>query len=245
MPKKTSSRSAALKKQKNQVREQQILSFAATPAGSVIIAAGVAVVALPHAMRYLISAMETQGLPYVTMLPERIGQAIADHAKATRKEIEEEKEKDWHESNPDVTTEDIDIPARTGDPYTDYLNFVGLPLSSVLLVVNDWTALAAYHRVVGGDWKYYGRRVINNQSYWLLVPKNINVFWKKTVVIDTQEPDEYGLCNVGYEITTKDAQGFDLPSGVKHCQKTIIEQIPLQQKPWPSPTAFHAGWMGL
>jgi len=188
------------KKQKQEM-EQQILSFVTTPAASVVIAAGVAVLAIPHAIKYLIRATELQGLPYVAMLPERIGNAISEHAKETRKAIDDEKKDEWHEANPDVTTLDIDVPAKSGDPYTDYLNLVGLPLSTVLLVVGDNTALAAYRSPVLGSfssWRYYGVREINNQKYWILIPKGIGVTYKVKVVIDTEAPDEHGLCTGGY-----------------------------------------------
>jgi len=211
------------KKQK-QEREQQLLSFIATPAASLVIAAGAAVIAIPHVIGYLVRAAELQGLPYVAMLPERIGNAISDHAKATREKLDEKKAEDWHEANPDVTTMNIDVPARSGDPYVDYLTLVGLPLSTVLLVVGDWAGLGAYHRVVGGDWNYYGTRMINGQEYWLLVPKNIAVYYKEKIILDTEEPDEHGLCRVGYTYSASE----------NICEKSIVEQIQLSQRVWPS-----------
>jgi len=211
------------KKQKQEM-EQQILSFVATPAASFVIAAGVAVVAIPHVIKYLVRAAELQGLPYVAMLPERIGNAISDHAKETRQNIEEKKADEWHEANPDVTTLDIDIPAKSGDPYVDYLTTVGLPPSTVLLVVGDWAGLGAYHRVLGGDWNYYGTRIINGQEYWILVPKHIAVYYIKEVVVDTEAPDEHGLCTGGYTYS----KSGDV------CEKIFREQIQLLPMIWPS-----------
>lgn len=211
---------------KQQQVESQLLAFASTGPGSLVIAVGLAVVAIPHAIKYLVSAAEIQGLPYVAMLPERIGNAVADHAKATREKMDQKKADEWHESNPDVTTMDIDVPARSGDPYVDYLTLVGLPPSTVLLVVGDWAGLGAYHRVLGGDWNYYGTRVINGQEYWILVPKNIAVFFKKEVVVDTVAPDEHGLCRGGYR----------LDSAGTTCEKIFTEQIQLLPMRWPSNT---------
>jgi len=191
------------KNKQQQEMEKQLLAFAASPAISTLIAVGGAIYAIPYAMKYLVRNAEMQGLPYVAMLPERIGNAISDHAKATREALDEEEKEEWHEANPDVTTLDIDVPAKSGDPYTDYLNQVGLPLSSVLLRVGDDEALAAYRSPVLGafsSWRYYGIRRINNQNYWLLIPKGIGVTYKVEVLsdIDTEPQDEHGLCRGGY-----------------------------------------------
>lgn len=209
---------------KRQEMESQLLAFAGTGPGSLVLAAGIAVVAIPHAIKYLVRAAELQGLPYVAMLPERIGNAISDHAKATREKLDEKKADEWHEANPDVTTMDIDIPARSGDPYVDYLTTVGLPPSTVLLVVGDWAGLGAYHRVLGGDWNYYGTRIINGQEYWILVPKHIAVYYIKEVLVDTEAPDEHGLCTGGYTYS----KSGDV------CEKIFREQIQLLPMIWPS-----------
>jgi len=210
------------KNKQQQEMEKQLQSFAGSTAGSVVIALGAAVVGLPFAIKYLVKAAEEQALPYAAMLGSSIGDRVAAHGKATREALEKKKADEWHEANPDVTTADIDVPARSGDPYTDYLKKVGLPLSTVLILFGDKEGLSAYQHA--GDWNFYGTRKINGQHYYIVVPKGINVYVKidKTIY---ETPDEHGLCRVGFKIVR-----FD---GIAKCEKTIKESILVTPSVWP------------
>ena len=210
--------------------EEQIVAFAGTTAGSVVVAAGIMVVGIPYAIKYLVKAAEEQALPYAAMLGGAIGDRITAHAKATAEALKKKKADAWHEANPDVTQEDIDVPARTGDPYTDYLKQVGLPLSTVLVLVGDKEGLAVYQH--SGEWNLYGTRRINEQHYYIVVPKGINVFVKVQKII-WESADEHGLCNVGFETVKVDAHGFALPPGVVGCKKTITESLLVTPSVWP------------
>jgi len=215
---------------KNQQMEEQIVAFAGTTAGSVVVAAGILVVGIPYAIKYLVKAAEEQALPYAAMLGSAIGDQIAAHGKATAEALKKKKADIWHEANPDVTQQDIDVPARSGDPYTDYLKEVGLPLSTVLVLVTDKEAIAAYQH--SGEFDLYFSRIINGQHYYIIVPKGIKVYIKVDKVI-WESADEHGLCNVGFETTTRDAQGFPLPPGAVGCKKTITESVLLTPSGWP------------
>ena len=210
--------------------EEQIVAFAGTTAGSVVVAAGILVVGIPYAIKYLVKAAEEQALPYAAMLGGAIGDRITAHAKATAEALKKKKADVWHEANPDVTQQDIDVPARSGDPYTDYLKQVGLPLSTVLVLVTDKEALAVYQH--SGEFNLYGTRRINEQHYYIVVPKGINVFVKVQKII-WESADEHGLCNVGFETVKVDAQGFPLPPGVLGCKKTITESLLITPSVWP------------
>ena len=210
--------------------EEQIVAFAGTTAGSVVVAAGIMVVGIPYAIKYLVKAAEEQALPYAAMLGGAIGDRITAHAKATAEALKKKKADVWHEANPDVTQQDIDVPARSGDPYTDYLKQVGLPLSTVLVLVTDKEALAVYQH--SGEFNLYGTRRINEQHYYIVVPKGINVFVKVQKII-WESADEHGLCNVGFETVKVDAQGFPLPPGVLGCKKTITESLLITPSVWP------------
>jgi len=174
--------------------EEQIVAFAGTTAGSVVLAAGIMVVGIPYAIKYLVKAAEEQALPYAAMLGSTIGDAVAAHAKATAEALKKKKADVWHEANPDATTADIDIPAVSGDPYTAYLQIAGLPASTVLLAFGDKEAMAVYRQ--SGEWHYYSTRKINGNHYYVLVPKGIHVF---IIFHRSEEPDEHGLCLAGYK----------------------------------------------
>jgi len=210
--------------------EEQIVAFAGTTAGSVVVAAGIMVVGIPYAVKYLVKAAEEQALPYAAVLGSAIGDRIAAHAKATAETLKKKKADVWHEANPDVTQADIDVPAVSGDPYTDYLKQVGLPLSTVLVLVGDKEGLAVYQH--SGEFNLYGTRRINEQHYYIVVPKGINVFVKVQKII-WESADEHGLCNVGFETVKVDAQGFPLPPGILGCKKTITESLLITPSVWP------------
>ena len=210
--------------------EEQIVAFAGTTAGSVVVAAGIMVVGIPYAIKYLVKAAEEQALPYAAMLGGAVGDRVTAHAKATAEALKKKRADAWHEANPDVTQQDIDVPAVSGDPYTDYLKQVGLPLSTVLVLVTDKEALAVYQH--SGEFNLYGTRRINEQHYYIVVPKGINVFVKVQKII-WESADEHGLCNVGFETVKVDAQGFPLPPGVLGCKKTITESLLITPSVWP------------
>ena len=204
--------------------EKQLQAFAGTQAGSVIIALGAAVVGLPFAIKYLVKAAEDQALPYAAMLGSSIGDRVAAHGKATREALEEKKAEVWHEANPDVTTADIDVPAVSGDPYTEYLKKVGLPLSTVLILFGDKEGLSAYQHA--GNWSYYGTRQINSQHYYVVVPKGIRVTIKIPRTL-TAEP-ENDTCPVGYTI-----ERLPHPSTASICKKKVVGSFLLMPSAWP------------
>jgi len=195
--------------------EKQLMAFVGTQAGSVVIAVGIGVVAFPYAMKYLVKAAEQQALPYAAMLGSSIGDRIAAHAKATAEALKKKKADQWHEANPDVTQQDLDIPGGIHE----YFESVGLPASSHLVVRGDMEAISVFQH--SGEWNYYGIRIVNTQAYYLIVPKGINVFVKIPRTL-TEAPDEYGLCRAGWAIN----------EGV--CEKDIIETFLVPPAPsWP------------
>ena len=218
----------ATKKNKQQKEmEKQLQSFVGSTAGSVVIAVGIGVVALPYAMKYLVKNAEEQAIPWAMGFGKNFYDEYTGTIKAALKKLEADQ---WHEANPDVTQQDIDIPARSGDPYTDYLKQVGLPLSTVLILFGDKEALSVYQH--SGEWSYYGTRRINGQHYYIVVPKGIKVYIKIHKVI-YESADEHGLCNVGFKAVTKDKDGFPLPPGVVNCKKEIVESFVLDTSVWP------------
>lgn len=206
--------------------EKQIQSFAGSTAGSVVIALGVSVVALPYAVKYLIKNAEEQAIPWALALGKDFYNEYTGTIKEALKKLKADQ---WHEANPDVTQEDIDVPARTGDPYTDYLQRVGLPPSTVLILFGDKAGLAVYQH--SGDWNYYGTRRINEQHYYIVVPKEIKVYFKFSKDIWVADID--GVCPPGFKTTTKDADGFALPPGAIGCTKTITTNLVLDPSVWP------------
>jgi len=173
--------------------EKQLMAFAGSTAGSVVIALGITAVALPYVVQYLVRSAENLALPYAAMLGSKIGDKVAAHAKATAEALKKKKADEWHEANPDVTTADIDIP-DAGPGYTDYLQRVGLPASTVLILYGDKKGLSTYE--LSGEWKYYGTRTINKNQYYILLPNRIKLYVK---VPRTEPADEHGLCRGGYK----------------------------------------------
>jgi len=194
--------------------EKQLMAFAGTQAGSVVIAVGLGVVAFPYAIKYLVKAAEQQALPYAAMLGSSIGDRIAAHAKVTAEALKKKKAEVWHEANPDVTQQDLNIP----EGIQEYFKKVGLPASSHLVAYADKEALSVFQH--SGEWSLYGTRKINDQQYWLVVPKGIKVYIKIPKTL-TEAPDEYGLCRAGWKIN----------KGV--CEKDIIESFLITPSAWP------------
>jgi len=171
--------------------EQQLGAFAGSTAGSILIAVGLGVYAFPYAVKYLVKNAEEQAIPWALGLGKEFYDEYTGTVKAALKKLEAQT---WHEANPDATTEDLDIPTVSGDPYTAYLKIAGLPASTVLLAFGDKEAMAVYQH--SGEWNYYSTRRINGSHYYVLVPKGINVY---IIFHRTEEADEHSLCNVGYE----------------------------------------------
>jgi len=218
------------KSKKEKELEKQIQSFAGSTAGSVVIALGIGVAALPYAVQYLVRSAETLALPYAAMLGVNIGDKVAQHAKDARAKLEGKDPETWHKANPDVTTADIDIPAVSGDPYTAYLKKVGLPPSTVLIAFGDKQGISTYE--LSGEWNYYGTRQINGQHYYMVVPKRIKVYITLPKTL-TEEPDEYGLCNVGFKIVRY--------NGIAKCEKESTETFLLDPSSWPGGIFFGQG----
>jgi len=214
------------KNKQQQEMEQQLKSFAGSTAGSVVIAVGIGVVALPYAMKYLVKNAEEQAIPWAMGFGKNFYDEYTGTIKAALKKLEADQ---WHEANPDVTQADIDVPARSGDPYTDYLKQVGLPLSTVLVLFGDKEALSVYQH--SGEWNMYGTRQINGQHYYIVVPKGIKVYYKLSKDIWVADID--GVCPPGFKTTTKDADGFALPPGAIGCTKTITDNLVVSPSVWP------------
>lgn len=210
------------KSKKQKEMEKQLQAFAGTTAGSTVIALGIGVAALPYAVQYLVRSAENLALPYASMLGVNIGDKVAQHAKDLRAKLEGEDPETWHEANPDVTTADIDIPAVTGDPYTAYLQKVGLPPSTVLIAFGDKQAISTYE--LSGEWNYYGTRQINKQHYYVVVPKGIRVYIRIPRTL-TEAPDEHDLCRAGWK-------GRSV-NGVVVCEKETVETFLLDPSSWP------------
>ena len=161
---------------KQEELQAELTAFLGTTAGSVLVAAAAAVALLPYGMQYLVRAAEDQGLPYVAMLPERVGNAIEEHAKATAKRIKDQKKKEWHEANPDVTAADVDIelPGTTRESVT-WIENMRLPSSADLLSKPfDLDVLKVYKN--SKAWNYYGVYTINKNPYWLVIPSHVELY---------------------------------------------------------------------
>lgn len=156
--------------------QNELKAFLGTTAGSVLVATAAGVALLPHAVKYLIKSAEDEGLPYVAMLPERVGNAIEEHAKKTRQAIEDAKEDEWHETNPDITTTDIDIelPGTQLETVTWIENMRLPPSADLLKKPFDADALRVYKN--SGAWNYYGVYTINTHPYWLVIPSHVQLY---------------------------------------------------------------------
>jgi len=205
------------KNKQQQELEKQIVSFAGTTAGSVVIALGVSVVALPYAMKYLVKNFEEQAIPWAYGFGKGFYDEYTRTVKAALKKLQSEK---WHEANPDVTQADIDIPGGV----QEYFVRVGLPASSMVVAIQDKESLAVYQH--SGEWSLYGSRVINGQDYWIVVPKGIRVYvrYDKTY---TEEPVD-DKCSPGYTI-----ERLPHPSTASICKKVVKESFLVTPSVWP------------
>jgi len=191
--------------------EEQLKSFAGSTAGSILIAVGLGVVAFPYAVKYLVKNAEEQAIPWALGLGKEFYDEYTGTVSAALKKLEADT---WHEANPDVTQQDLDIPGGI----QEYFARVGLPASSHLIAYADKEALSVFQH--SGEWNLYGTRQINKQTYWLVVPKGIKVYIKVPRTL-TEAPDEYGLCRAGWKIN----------EGV--CEKEISETFLLTPSVWP------------
>jgi len=210
------------KNKQQQEIEKQIQSFAGSTAGSILIAVGLGVAALPYAMKYLVKNAEEQALPWAMALGKNFYDEYTGTISAALKKLEAET---WHEANPDVTQADIDIP----EGVQAYFARVGLPASSMVVAFGDKEALSVYQH--SGEWSMYGTRNINGQTYYIVVPKGIKVYYK--LVKDIWVADIDGVCPPGFKTTTKDADGFALPPGAIGCTKTITDNLVVSPSVWP------------
>ncbi len=210
------------KNKQQQELEKQIQSFAGSTAGSVVIAVGIGVVALPYAVKYLIKNAEEQAIPWAYGFGKAFYDEYTGTVSAALKKLESET---WHEANPDVTQQDIDLP----EGVQAYFAKVGLPASSMVVAFGDKEALSVYQH--SGEWSLYGTRKINGQHYYLVVPKGIKVYYKLSKDIWVADID--GVCPTGFKTTTKDADGFALPPGAIGCTKTITDNLVVTPSVWP------------
>jgi len=199
------------KNKQQQEMEKQLQSFVGSTAGSVLIAVGLGVAAFPYAVKYLVKNAEEQAIPWALGLGKEFYDEYTGTVKAALKKLEADK---FHEANPDVTQQDLDIPGGIHE----YFQKVGLPASSHLIAYADKEALSVFQH--SGEWSLYGTRKINDQQYWLVVPKGIRVTIKIPKTL-TEAPDEYGLCRAGWKIN----------KGV--CEKEIVETFLLTPSAWP------------
>jgi hypothetical protein len=200
-----------VKKKQQEMMEEQLKSFAGSTAGSILIAVGIGVAAFPYAVKYLVKNAEEQAIPWALGLGKEFYDEYTGTVKAALKKLEAEQ---WHEANPDVTQQDLDIPGGI----QEYFQKVGLPASSHLVAYADKEALSVFQH--SGEWSLYGTRKINDQQYWLIVPKGIRVYIKIPKTL-TEAPDEYGLCRAGWKIN----------KGV--CEKEIIVSFLITPSVWP------------
>jgi len=203
--------------------EEQLKSFAGSTAGSVVIAVGVGVIAFPYAVEYIVKKTTEKGgeaLVYAVGIiwqgmkgeagkVKELLDAKAEWLAKERKKLEAET---WHEANPDVTQQDLDIPGGI----QEYFERVGLPASSHLVAFGDKESLSVFQH--SGEWNYYGTRRINEQEYYLIVPKGIRVYVKIQRTL-TAEP-ENDTCPVGYTI-----ERLPHPSTASICKKQVREQF--------------------
>jgi len=210
------------KNKQQQEMEQQLKSFAGSTAGSILIAVGLGVAAFPYAVKYLVKNAEEQAIPWALGLGKEFYDEYTGTVKAALKKLEAEK---WHEANPDVTQQDLDIP----EGIQEYFKKVGLPASSHLVAYADKEALSVFQH--SGEWSLYGTRKINEQQYWLIVPKGIKVYYQ--VSKEVFVPPDDGKCPTGFKTITKDAQGFPLPGGIVRCGKTVTLDLILTPSVWP------------
>ena len=212
-----------VKKKQQEVMEEQLKSFAGSTAGSVVIAVGVGVIAFPYAVEYIVKKTTEKGgeaLVYAVGIiwqgmkgeagkVKELLDAKAEWLAKERKKLEAET---WHEANPDVTQQDLDIPGGI----QEYFERVGLPASSHLVAFGDKESLSVFQH--SGEWNYYGTRRINEQEYYLIVPKGIRVYVKIQRTL-TAEP-ENDTCPVGYTI-----ERLPHPSTASICKKQVREQF--------------------
>jgi len=202
---------------KNQQMEEQLGAFVGSTAGTILIAVGLGVYAFPYAVKYLVKNAEEQAIPWALGLGKEFYDEYTGTVKAALKKLESQT---WHEANPDATTEDLDIPTVSGDPYTAYLKIAGLPASTVLLPFGDKESLAIYEH--SGEWNYYSTRRINGNQYYILVPKGINVyiiFHRKVYDADSY-PEK---CQPQPDWWDSDPD----------CYKRVAESILMQPQAWP------------
>jgi len=211
------------KNKQQQEMEQQLKSFAGSTAGSILIAVGLGVAALPYAVKYLVKNAEEQAIPWALGLGKEFYDEYTGTVKAALKKFEAEK---WHEANPDVTQQDLDIP----EGIQEYFKRVGLPASSHLIAYADKEALSVFQH--SGEWSLYGTRMINKQQYWFVVPKGIKVYYQISEDVFVP-PDDKGKCPVGFKTITRDAHGLPLPGGIVRCGKTVTFDAVLTPSVWP------------
>jgi len=197
------------KNKQQQEMEKQLQSFVGSTAGSILIAVGLGVAALPYAVKYLIKNAEEQAIPWAYGLGKGFYDEYTGTIKAALKKLEADV---WHEANPDVTQQDLDIP----EGIQEYFKRVGLPASSHLVAFGDKETMSVFQH--SGEWNYYGTRRINEQEYYLIVPKGIRVYIKIQRTL-TAEP-ENDTCPVGYTI-----ERLPHPSTASICKKQVREQF--------------------
>jgi len=197
--------------------EKQLQSFVGSTAGSVVIAVGIGVVALPYAVKYLVKNAEEQAIPWAMGFGQSFYNEYTETVGAALKKLKAEQ---WHEANPDVTQADIDIPGGV----QAYFAKVGLPASSMVVAFEDKEALAVYQH--SGEWNLYGTRRINGQHYYIVVPKGIRVYVKLDKTY-TEEPVD-DKCSPGYTI-----ERLPHPSTASICKKEVKESFLVSPSMWP------------
>ena len=206
-----------------------------------IIALGVGVMAFPYALEYILRGIADKGGMGTAYLlgatwkgltghAKEAQDLIEAHAKETAKKIKEQEAKEWHETNPDITTEPTDLEVTPGtSAAVAWINKMQLPPSSELLKKpGDNEALVVFRQ--SGKYYYYGVYTINDQKYYLVIPKGIEIYKPpiKYKVFHTPAPDH--ACSAKYN----DGSWRDDPNCYE--EKEYREQ--LWPTRWPGTTSI-------
>jgi len=167
--------------------DQLMAEFIKTRAGSAVIGLGVVVIAAPFVLEYLVKGFVDKGgmaIAYtagaawkgITGNAKDARELIEAHAKHTADKIKAIQAEEWHEANPDVDLHVSDPEATPGKSDTEtWIENMKLPASSLLLKKPaDQESLNVFKN--SGDWNYYGVYTLNNNDYWLVIPKGIEIY---------------------------------------------------------------------
>ena len=167
--------------------DQVAAEFIKTPAGSILIAVGVGIVAFPYAVNYVVKKTAEEGGEALVYSLGVIWQGIKGEAGKAKEMMDLRKKAledalkglaaaKWHLVNPDVDLHVADPEATPGKSDAEsWIEDMRLPDSSLLLKKPaDQESLNVFKN--SGDWNYYGVYTLNNNDYWLIIPKGIEIY---------------------------------------------------------------------